>query len=324
MLRRISQILFFSLFLFLLFKTEFRGSFGDTGAATNDLGYPVKIFLEMDPLISVSTAISAHSLYKGLLWSLIIIAGTFIIGRFFCGWICPLGALNQFLSIYKPERKGRKRVDANRYKKLMSTKYYLLFGLIVMSIFTSVQTGLIDPIPFLVRSLSVSVLPAANVALSQELDYLYRTDVGVLKAVSETGYYIFGSSLLSYQPHYFHYGWLIGGIFLLVIILNRFVTRFWCRYICPLGALLGIMSRFSIFGLHKDHDKCDDCNQCLINCQGACEPQGGVKWRQAECHLCFNCEVQCPQDALKFKFFPDKESVDIEPDLKKPVRTSSA
>ncbi len=316
-LRRISQVLFLVLFMFLLFKTEFRGTFDEEVTEAIRLDYPVSIFLEMDPLVAFSTAISTGAIYNKVIWSLVIIVATILLGRFFCGWICPMGTLNHFFSSYKPERKGKKRLEANRYKKWMSTKYILLVALIVMSIFTSVQTGIIDPIPFLVRSLSVSVLPTLNFAVRSGLDTLYATDIAFLQTVANTGYKALGTTLLSYAPRYFHYGYLIGLIFVLVMLLNRFITRFWCRGICPLGALFGLLSRWAIFGLEKDNDKCDDCNLCLLHCQGACEPQGRVDHRQAECHLCFNCETVCPNSVLKFKFFPERENTNVLPDIRR-------
>ncbi len=316
--RRISQLVFLSLFLFLLFQTEFRDTFSKQMTEVVRLDYPVSIFLEMDPLVAVATAVSTHAIYQKILWALVIVVGTLLIGRFFCGWVCPLGTINHFFSSYKPERKGgKKRIDANHYKKWMSTKYYLFFGLIVLAMFTSLETGIIDPIPFLVRSLSISVMPAINVALRGGLDALYASNIGTLQALADGIYRLLGSSLLSFKPQYYHFAFVIGLVFLTVILLNRFITRFWCRGICPLGALLGILSRFSIFGMEKDNSKCDDCNRCLLHCQGACEPQGKVSWRQSECHLCFNCETECPQDVIRFRFFPRLDSVNVEPDLKR-------
>ena len=119
-LRRISQIVFLGLFLFLLFQTEFRGTFARGATDAVRLDYPVSIFLEMDPLVAFSTALSTHALYGNVIWALVIISVTILIGRFFCGWVCPLGTLHHFFSSYKPERKGKKRVDANHYKKWMS------------------------------------------------------------------------------------------------------------------------------------------------------------------------------------------------------------
>jgi ferredoxin len=186
-----------------------------------------------------------------------------------------------------------------------------------MSIFTSLQTGLLDPIPFLVRSLAVSILPAMNFGLRSGLDFLYSTNISLFQGFADVSYRLLGSSLLSFKPQYYHFGFLLGAIFITIMVLNRAITRFWCRGVCPLGALMGLLSRFSIFGMEKDHGKCDDCNRCLLHCQGACEPQANVKWRQAECHLCFNCEVACPQSALRFKFFPRTDSIDPLPDLKR-------
>jgi polyferredoxin len=308
-LRRISQISFFTLFMFLLFRTDFPATSAAESTEPIQIGWPVSIFLEMDPLVAFATSISTHTLYKNTIWALVIIAGTLVVGRFFCGWICPLGSLSHFFSSYKPERRGKKRIGANRYKKWMSTKYYLLIGVLVMSLFTSLVTGLIDPIPFLVRSLTVSILPAMNIVIGGGLDALYATENAALQTVADAGYKLFANNILTYEPRYYHWGFLVGLIFVGVMVLNRFITRFWCRGICPLGALMGLFSRFSIYGMEKNNAACDDCNLCLLHCQGACEPQGGVQWRQAECHLCFNCETECPNDVIKFKFFPNLDAV---------------
>lgn len=318
-LRRGSQLFFLLLFFFLFFQTEFRGAFDASSSETIRLPYPVSLFLEMDPLVAVSTALASHSIYNNVILALVVIVGVILIGRFFCGWICPLGTINHFFSSWKPERKGMRRIESNRYKKWMGAKYYILFAMLALALFTSLQTGLLDPIPFLVRSLATGVMPAINIAVRGGLDSLYASNIGVLQSVADAGYYVLGSNLLSYRPQFYHFGFIIGIIFLAVLVFNRFITRFWCRGVCPLGALMGVLSRFSIFGLEKNHSKCDDCNRCLLHCQGACDPQGKIPWRQPECHLCLNCTNDCPQDALTFKFFPrqDRETVNVRPDLKR-------
>ena len=114
--RRVSQVLFLAAFLFLLVETGSGGAFLGAGAPVR-LPSAVAIFLQADPLAAVLTALSTRSLYRGLLWSLVILVPTFALGRFFCGWICPLGSLNHFVSALKSERKrGARLIDSNRYK----------------------------------------------------------------------------------------------------------------------------------------------------------------------------------------------------------------
>ena len=316
LLRRISQIVFLIIFLTLFFKTEYRG---ESEAGLIETNAPVSIFLEMDPLVAITTAIATHTLYGRVVFALILIAGVIIVGRFFCGWICPFGTINHFFSSFKPERKGMKRIESNRYKKWMHAKYYILFAVIALALFTSLQAGLLDPIPFLVRSLATGIMPGIDYTVRHTLDAFYETNIGVLHGIANVGYAVFSGTLLGYKPQYFNYGVITGVIFLFILVMNRFITRFWCRGICPLGAFLGLISRYSILGMRKEHAKCDDCNLCLLHCQGGCDPQGRVPVKQADCLLCFNCEGVCKKDAVKFEFFPNQnaESVQTLPDLKR-------
>ena len=303
-LRRLSQIVFLALFLLLLFKTEFRGSFK---AVTGDirLPYPVSIFLQADPLASISNVLSTRTLYKGLLWSLVIIIPTFFLGRFFCGWICPLGTLNHFFSSWKSERKrGLQRIALNRYQRWQTLKYYILVAVLVAALFGSSILGLMDPISLTVRSLGLSVLPGINYAFNALFDALYRTEVSALRFTADALHFLLKDLVLSFKQPYFRQGFALGLIFLTIMVLNLRITRFWCRALCPLGALLGILSRWSILGLEKHPAHCEDCNRCLLDCQGGDDPIPGAQWRKAECHLCFNCVGDCPESGLKFKFFP--------------------
>ena len=303
-LRRLSQIVFLALFLLLLFKTEFRGSFK---AVTGDirLPYPVSIFLQADPLASISNVLSTRALYKGLLWSLVIIIPTFFLGRFFCGWICPLGTLNHFFSSWKSERKrGLQRIALNRYQRWQTLKYYILIAVLVAAVFGSSILGIMDPISLTVRSLGLSILPGINYAFNALFDALYRTEVSALRFTADALHFLLKDLVLSFKQPYFRQGFALGLIFLAIMVLNLRVTRFWCRALCPLGALLGILSRWSILGLEKHPAHCEDCNRCLLDCQGGDDPIPGAQWRKAECHLCFNCVGDCPESGLKFKFFP--------------------
>jgi polyferredoxin len=126
-LRRIIQGIFLLLFLFLFIQTESKGA--------DELGYPVKIFLEFDPLIFLATLLSSHTVQKAFYFSLIIIIATIIFGRVFCGWLCPLGTLNNIAGALKKKRPDKIRTEWYRIK------YYILVFLIASSLFTLQLVG---------------------------------------------------------------------------------------------------------------------------------------------------------------------------------------
>lgn len=313
--RRWSQIVFLALFVFLLVRTEFRGSFRTTSADIR-LPYPVSIFLQADPLVALTNALAGFSLYPGLLWCLVILIPTFFLGRFFCGWICPLGALNHFVSSWKSETKrGRRLIESNRYKRWHRWKYYVLLAALATAVAGSGLAGWVDPIPLVVRSLALSVLPALQWAVDGLLELFYRTDSWPLALTAEGLGFIFHRTLGSFRALHFNQAFLLGLILLVILALNLRVTRLWCRAVCPLGALLGLASRWAIFGLEKRQAACGDCNRCLLHCQGGDDPIPGAPWRKTECHLCFNCVADCPEGGLRFRFFPATSETIERPDL---------
>lgn len=315
-LRRLSQIVFFLLFLFLLLRTEFRGSLRTAGTDVR-LPYPARLFFELDPLVSLSNALASHALYRGLLWSLIILIPTLFLGRFFCGWICPMGTIHHFFGNMQSEKKrGTKLIESNRYKKWQTTKYYILFAALISTIAGTALVGWLDPFSFLVRSLGLSVLPAINYSLNASFQVLERSGFAPLQWAGSVLHAGFAATVLNFRQPHFRQGVFLGLIFLFVVALNFRITRFWCRAICPLGALLGVVSRWSIFGLHKDPASCNNCNRCLMRCQGGDDPIGSAPWRKAECVMCFNCVDSCPEHSLKFKFFSAGPAVDT-PNLKR-------
>lgn len=311
-LRRVSQAFFLFLFLYLLVSTEYVPSFdGDVGATTGvALDMPVNVFLSIDPLVGLSTAIAAHSLFKGLIWCVVLAVPTLLLGRFFCGWICPFGTLHHWTAALWPSIQGGKRIKRNRLQPFMRLKFYLLVGFLVASLFTTVQIGLLDPICLMVRSVGLAIIPGLNYVAAEGLNLLALSNVGVLQSIADSGNSVRAATLSSDQAVY-NGAFFLGISFIGLVLMNRYITRLWCRMLCPLGALLGVFSRFSIFGMRKDHEKCTGCNLCLLHCQGAAEPQGGVQWHAAECHLCFNCEGACPEDVIHFKFFPRRSDVEV-------------
>jgi polyferredoxin len=316
-LRRWSQILFLLFFLLLMMKADSCSSMHAARDATR-LGYPVSLFLQLDPLTALASALSSHTLYRGLLWCLWILIPTFFLGRFFCGWICPLGTLNHFLGSWKSERKrGPERLERNRYKKWQTWKYYILIVGLVAALFGGSLLGIMDPISLTVRSLGTSVFPAINYALDAMLNSLHHSPAAPLRDIGFIAQLVLNETLLSFrQPHY-HQAFFLGALFIAILALNLRITRFWCRALCPLGALLGIASRWSILGLEKLPEHCNDCNRCLLDCQGGDDPIPHAKWRKAECHLCFNCVGECPESGIRFKFFPATPTTIDNPNLQR-------
>ena len=308
-LRRTSQIIFFLLFLFLLLKTEFRGSLH---AAETDIRipYPVRLFFQIDPLSAVSNALSSRALYHGLLWCLAILIPTLFLGRFFCGWICPLGSVHHFFGSLKSERKrGRRLIESNRYKRWQTTKYYLLIAGLAAALLGSGIVGWLDPIALLLRSLALSILPATNYAVNAGLHALEHSRFTLVQTTGSILHFVLGSWLLTFKQVYFRQAFWLGLIFIFLVALNLRITRFWCRALCPLGALLGIVGRWSVLGLVKHAQSCKDCDRCLLHCQGGDDPIGGVPWRQPECHLCLNCVADCPEHGLQFTFYATQKSL---------------
>jgi polyferredoxin len=308
-LRRASQVVFFVVFLWLILKTTFEIDFSPAEVSEIRLPYPVSIALQFDPLAALMTLLASGTLYKGLLWSLVILIPTIFIGRFFCGWVCPLGSLNHWLSGIRSERvarRGKRLLEANRYKKYQRIKYYVLFFCLGAALLGSLQAGLLDPLPLLARSIGTALLPTLHTAALALASAGRDTGIGPLAAATQGLYDLLAATLLPFRQAHFHGVVVLGIFFVIILLLNRVFTRFWCRGICPLGALLGVFSRFAIFGLAKDDKECNACNRCLLSCQGADNPDVGSKWRQAECHLCLNCQAACPEGALKFRFFPNQ------------------
>jgi polyferredoxin len=306
-IRRISQIAFFLFFCLLLIETAFRGSVRAAGGDIR-LAFPVRLFFELDPLVAVSNALAGHALYRGLLWSLVILVPTLFLGRFFCGWICPLGAINQFFgsrhSVWKRDRRA-----ANRYKTWHATKYTLLIASLVAAALGSGLVGWIDPFSLLVRSFGLSILPSMDYALDALVRAMESSGWAPLQTAGAGLHAVFAATLFDFHQPYFRQGIAFGLIFGLVVLLNLRVTRLWCRALCPLGALLAMASHWSILGLKKNAETCNDCGRCLLHCQGAAEPAGHQPWRKGECVECLNCAAVCPQQSLHFAWFADAPGV---------------
>ena len=273
-LRRAIQTAFLLLFLYLFLETVYH--------PINRVGGGVKFFFQLDPLVMLMDWLASHALAAGMLLSVATVAVTFLFGRWFCGWICPFGTVHHLFSSLRGGTV-KARLDTGGYGRWQKVKYYVLVVFLAGALLGVNVVGWLDPLCFFFRGMAVAVYPALNSAADSILvnDSLRRH----LLAVE--------------QPHYFG-NVLIGVLFGIVIALNFYRARFWCRYICPLGALLGIVGKNPLVRLHKSPDACDNCRLCLADCQGGANLPDTLEWKPAECFYCFNCESDCPSRAVTF------------------------
>ncbi|MBN1380128.1 MAG: 4Fe-4S binding protein [Deltaproteobacteria bacterium] len=281
------QGIFLLIFLWLFLQTESKG--------LDTLGWPVKIFLDADPLIFLSTALSGRQWPETFWLALLVMAATIFLGRVFCGWICPLGTLHNLVSAVTRQRSKRPSVNLYRWK------YYLLIFLLVASLFSLQITGVFDPISLLIRSFSLAVYPAFSYATRATFGMFYEADIPVLTQGTEFIYALLKKLVLPFQQPLYHQGFFVGVLFILVLGLNLVEKRFWCKYLCPLGALLGLCSRYALLK-RTVSEGCNECGECASVCQGCARPDEKEKFRIGECFVCMDCDDVCPQNAVRFGF----------------------
>ncbi len=294
--RQVSQFFFFTLFIYLLLKTQF---------PNGDYIGPVEIFFHFDPLLALITFLSSHIFFAAFFFSLIAIFITLIFGRVFCGWFCPLGTINHFFSFIFQKLKLKKR---DKKFNLINWKYLLLIFILICSIFSLNLVGILDPLSLTFRSLTISILPSLNYAFNLFINLLAKLKLNFI-----------ADSLVQFSYHFtinshFHQGFFIGLLFLTVILLNLSTSRFWCKYICPLGALLGLISRLNLMKIKVNNESCIECDLCSTNCSGQAQPFPNEEWKITECIYCFKCGKICPVEAIDFKFeiIPRKKSINLE------------
>jgi len=276
-MRRFVQTLFLVLFTVLFFLA----------ADPLPSSIPVDLFLKLDPLAALTTMLASRQIHAALLLSLITVAATLIFGRFFCGYVCPLGTLIDFSKQLFPQRKTLPGENASARQP----KYYLLLALIVCCLLGFNLVYWLDPIAFVTRVYTLLLYPFVFLLLNSGLDAL-RPLAGKLQLVT--------LSHQQFMQPLFYLNILTLLIFSGVLFLNYFAERFWCRTICPLGALLSVFSRRGMFK-RQVSDACNRCMKCHRECPMAAIPKEPEETVAAECIQCLHCSAICPQSAISFK-----------------------
>ncbi len=288
-LRRGSQIFFWLFFVFLFLKAEYGGQ--------ETLTWPVDLFFRFDPLILSAQLLTFSPLVKGLFWALLFLALTLILGRFFCGWVCPMGTTLDGCRwiLFSP------RPDKGVAAGWRRVKYYLLIALLAAAPFSVNLVGLFDPLSLLYRTLAIVFYPAFGYGVEKAGLTLYRLGAP-FTYVSEPIYQMFKATLLPFKPLVYLLPFLTLALFALAVAAERVDRRFWCRALCPLGALYGLFSRYALLR-RRPVVLCPECGDCQSICKmAAFAPGEPARQMSSECHLCLRCLEQCREGRVSFTF----------------------
>lgn len=177
----------------------------------------------------------------------------------FCSWLCPVGTLSE--AVWKLGRRifGRNFTPWRWLDIALRSLKYLLLAFFVKII-------LID-------------MPSAAIASFLKAPYWAISDIKMLQ--------------------FFTHMSLTTIIVLLVLtLLSFFIKNAWCRYLCPYGALLGLVSLISPFMIRRDKESCTDCRACTAECPSRIRVHSSQGVMNAECTGCLSCVEACPHNSL--------------------------
>lgn len=190
-----------------------------------------------------------------------------LVKKAFCSWLCPVGTVSEYL--WKLGRKvGRRNLVVPRWLDIaLRSLKYVLLAFFVWIVFTMSAMDLGD---FLAS-------PFGIVA-----------DVKML--------------------NFFRYMGTLGmAVILVMVVLSVLIQNFWCRFLCPYGALMGIVSTLSPVKIRRDSEACIDCGKCNKACPSQLPVDRLVQIRSVECTGCMECVAVCPaENALQMALLPRK------------------
>ena len=216
--------------------------------------------LPWDPLLALGNLLNRNVSALIIGAPLLLLALSLVLGRSFCAWVCPLGTILDLVQPlafwHRKSAPARSRPDGRRNSRLR----YLILVLALGGALLSIKLlGLLDPLVIFSR-----VATAGFVSL-----------LGSRQAYERGGLTYF--SLL----------------FIAILVLEAWQPRFWCRHICPQGALLGLVSRFSLLN-RRVSPACSNCGLCRRACPMDAIPRDEHDTDYSDCTLCLECESACP------------------------------
>jgi polyferredoxin len=253
----------------------------------------INIPMRLDPLLVLSHALASRTLLTGSALALLTVFATLIFGRAWCGWLCPLGTTLDLVSLH-----GRSRGRSKPPEYWRRVKYVLLLLTLAAALFGNLTLLFLDPMTLVQRTLTVSIWPAANQLVSSAEALLYQVP-GLAQPISTLDTWL-RPVFLPLTLAYFRDTVLVATLFILVLALDLVAQRFWCRYLCPLGGLLGLLSKPALFQ-RRLRQECKGCTLCTELCPtGTIDAGKGYASDSGECTMCLECLETCPRGLTTF------------------------
>lgn len=220
-----------------------------------------------------------------------------ILGRVSCGWICPFGFIQDMLSLIAGSKT---RINRKWDSTAKQVKYWIAL---------------------------ITILLASLVGLSKIFGFTESLE-SYLNGMMDAPFEGFSPTAILFgmipythmwnawpQPTEEYQGWMILALFdriwlariftlLAIMIACVYISRFWCRYLCPVGAINGILGRFSWLDLGRHPARCTKCGECNRICPMQVYPMDR-NWRRfesAECIKCLDCLAYCEYNAIAIRF----------------------
>lgn len=248
-----------------------------------------------------------------LLYVLIaIFAVTLVIGRLYCGWLCPLGFVMDLTILVRKALKIRYRILPDRLNKILHKSRY---AILLFFLFVPIALWLVQPPPSMAVAVMETKLLAGpfrpySILIDPLIPFVVPWTNAAVAVFQINLTYPYVQEVLTYLGQ--NIGQVVAIAFVgLTLAGSFFVRRFWCRF-CPTGASLAVVNRFKGFKwapllhIEKDEEKCTKCGVCKRVCQSQVTDvyeQKGGKINTSMCMLCLRCAEMCPyEDTLKVKF----------------------
>ena len=254
--------------------------------------FEVDLFLRLDPLISLGSMSVARAFIPKAAWAFVILGLTLFLGRVFCGYLCPMGATIDFWDWVQGRRgkpKGENSFErAGRFRGL---KYLVLIALAGSALVGISWIFLFSPLSLMTRFISFVLYPMGLMIANLFLDLLRP----VFPHVGLDGLSYVRYSVLMFDTNLF-----VAFLVLSILLLGMIQPRFWCRNLCPAGAIFALFSFRPLFR-RVVSEKCTSCGRCVRACPMGAIAEDFVKTAHSECITCLKCQEVCPEKAITFK-----------------------